>query len=510
MRLNTLLTLAVALVLFTLTLAAPSYDQPRCEPYNVDTKNRVFVLSDISNEPDDTMSFVRLLLHSDQYQIEGLVAVTSYWQNASVYPDQIEAVVKAYGEVVDNLQTHGHGQFPSEEYLLGRIRSGPTTYGMATIDALRAGGNVSSGAQLLIDSVDASDSRLYVQVWGGVNTLAEALWQVNQSRSPAEFAEFTAKLSVYAISDQDNTGAWLRREFPSVRYIASVHGWNFYGLAAWTGISGELYYGFDKGGPDTSLVTNDWVHGNVQLGALGKMYPNITFIMEGDSPSIFFTMQNGLNAPEHPEWGGWGGRYFPVNYGEQQFSDAADHAIGQNGQEFISNHATVWRWRSAYQNEMAARIQWTLRGNEPRSNTTHPPVVAVNGSCGSAPIELDVAPDSTITLDASQSYDRDGRSLNFTWFHYREITATQWWVSAEVPQLNFTAAAGSDGRVVNVHLPQEANACRAPTALHATGPETCQQYHAILQVTNSGTPPITRYRRVILKVRPSNSTSAGA
>lgn len=508
MRLVTCFAVA-ALTSSFLVSAASSYGESRCEPYKVDIKNRVFIMSDISNEPDDTMSFVRLLLHSDQYQIEGLVAVTSYWQNASTYPDQIEAVVRAYGEVLGNLQTHGHGQFPSEDYLLSRVRSGPTKYGIAAIDALRAGGNISSGAQLLVDTVDASDSRLYVQVWGGVNTLAEALWYINNTRSPAEFADFTGKLSVYTISDQDNTGAWIRREFPSVRYIASVHGWNFYGLAAWTGISGEVYYGFDKGGPDTSLVTNDWVHQNVQLGPLGKMYPNITFIMEGDSPAIFFTMQNGLNAPEHPEWGSWGGRYFPVNYGEQQFSDAVDHVIGQNGEEFVSNQATVWRWRSAYQNEMAARIQWTLRENGPQSNTTHPPVVVVNGSCGSAPLELDVQPDSTIVLDASQSYDLDGRSLNFTWFHYREITATQWWVSAEVPLLNFTAVAGSDGRVVTVHMPLEENACRAAVALQATGSVICQQYHAILQVTNSGTPPITRYRRVILKVQPGNSTSAG-
>lgn len=48
--------------------------QARCLPaIQTDRKPQVFILSDISNEPDDTMSFIRLLLHSDQYNITGMV-----------------------------------------------------------------------------------------------------------------------------------------------------------------------------------------------------------------------------------------------------------------------------------------------------------------------------------------------------------------------------------------------------------------------------------------------------
>lgn len=50
----------------------------RCAPaITLDKQPQVFVMSDISNEPDDTMSFIRLLLHSDQYNITGMVAVVS-------------------------------------------------------------------------------------------------------------------------------------------------------------------------------------------------------------------------------------------------------------------------------------------------------------------------------------------------------------------------------------------------------------------------------------------------
>ena len=40
-------------------------------------KPRVVVISDIGNEPDDQMSLTRFLLYSNDYDIEGLVAVTS-------------------------------------------------------------------------------------------------------------------------------------------------------------------------------------------------------------------------------------------------------------------------------------------------------------------------------------------------------------------------------------------------------------------------------------------------
>jgi hypothetical protein len=37
-----------------------------------------FVFTDVLNEPDDSQSLVRLLLHADELGIQGLVATTSY------------------------------------------------------------------------------------------------------------------------------------------------------------------------------------------------------------------------------------------------------------------------------------------------------------------------------------------------------------------------------------------------------------------------------------------------
>lgn len=64
-----------SVLLGTLVAAHLSYAQQQCLPaISIDKKPQVFIMSDISNEPDDTMSFIRLLLHSDQYNITDMVS----------------------------------------------------------------------------------------------------------------------------------------------------------------------------------------------------------------------------------------------------------------------------------------------------------------------------------------------------------------------------------------------------------------------------------------------------
>ena len=202
-------------------------------------------------------------------------------------------------------------------------------------------------------------------------------------KTTEEVSTFVSKLRIYAISDQDNTGAWIRLNFPHLRYIASIHAWNMYGLATWTGISGELLDGFDKGGPDSSLVSKEWLAEHIQIGPLGAAYPTPMFIMEGDTPATLFVLQNGLNSPENPTWGGWGGRYAhsDVSAGVNHYGDAADNVTGANGQPYKSNHATIWRWREGYQNDFAGRMQWTLSNRYEDAN--HAPVVGPVAQHGS-------------------------------------------------------------------------------------------------------------------------------
>src|SRR3954467_4418435 len=109
---------------------------------------------------------------------------------------------------------------------------------------------LSDGGKLLLERLqEESDQPLWVLAWGGTNVLAQVLYKIHDTYSATEASALRSRIRVYAISDQDDTGAWIRQQFPDILYISSTHGWNQYGLAAWTGISGENYYGEDQGGP---------------------------------------------------------------------------------------------------------------------------------------------------------------------------------------------------------------------------------------------------------------------
>lgn len=473
-----------------------------CDPLVKDSLPQVFIVTDISNEPDDQESLVRLLVHADLYNITGLAAVTSYWLNFTTYPDVIHEVVKNYSTIRDQLQSHTTGSFPTAEYLGKIIHSGSISYGLAALQE-----PLSNASSHLISVVDNLNKPLYIQAWGGTSVLAAALNHVSLTRPQGAVNTFISKLRVYTISDQDNSGFWIRARFPSIQYISSSHAWNYYGDATWPGISGEIYYPFDKGGPDTSLVTKDWLAKHIQVGPFGaSTYITPAFIMEGDSPSLLFTIQNGLNDPEHPEYGGWGGRYRPDDLSRvsgSHFGDTFDYVRGVNGETFVSNKATIWRWREAFQAEFAARMQWTIANS---TAIQHPPVVVVNSHCGFQPLILQVDPSEAVKLDASASFSPDDVQLNFNWTHYREISLTQGNL-IEVPEIPILCET-DECKQVSLTVPNVTMSCATSLALHPNPADiTCKAFHIILAVKNRVDLGTTRYKRVILEVqKPANLT----
>src|SRR5579863_8041296 len=70
---------------------------------------RAFVISDIGNEPDDQMSFVRFLLYTNEIDVEGLVAATSTWQKTVTHPETMHKIIALYGQVEPNLLKHARG-----------------------------------------------------------------------------------------------------------------------------------------------------------------------------------------------------------------------------------------------------------------------------------------------------------------------------------------------------------------------------------------------------------------
>lgn len=469
--------LALALAIFVWAAALAAHARPR-----------VFVLTDIDAEPDDTMSMVRFLTYANQFDIEGLVATTSVHQQNHVAPQSIRRIVEAYGKVRDNLEKHEPG-FPTGGQLLALVSAGLPDFGLRAVGE----GHDSPGSELLIKCLDREDPRpLWVPVWGGPNVLAQALWKIRATRTPERLAAAVAKLRVYAISDQDDSGPWLRQEFPGLFYIVSpgfIAG-GAYHHATWSGISGDDFSGRFAGG-NFSVVTNEWLDENIRhKGPLGAEYPRWEYLMEGDTPSYLNLIANGLNDPDHPDWGGWGGRYELYTPRMQKWffqpetrpiwTNASDEVMGTDGRWHTTHHATIWRWRVAFQNDFAARMDWTVK---PYAAANHPPVVKLGHAA-----ELKVRPGERVDLRAAGCKDPDGDALSYEWFYYGEPGT-------------LALSNSRTGRPLEIRNFDQPEAWFiAPPA--RTMPAGTGTLHIILAVTDHGTPRLTRYQRVIVTVEP--------
>jgi len=460
-------------------------------------KPRVVVISDIGNEPDDQMSFVRLLMYSNEFDIEAMVATTSTWQREKTHPETMRELIDAYGEVRPNLMLHAK-RWPEAAELREKVYTGQSAYGMAAAGT----GKSSQGSKAIQRAIEHGDVRpLWICVWGGANSLAQALIDLKAAHAPDELANLIARIRVYSISDQDDAGPWIRREFPDLFYIVSPSSPTSgeYASATWTGISGDKYYRNGEGA-DATTVTNEWLEDNIRSkGPLGKKYPKFMFIMEGDTPSFLGLINNGLNAYRRPDWGGWGGRYiYRQPYGEthaiwtqggDEFKrvDSRDTVAGSDGRQHTSDQATIWRWREAFQNDFAARMTWTVADFK---HANHNPVVIVNGQGGTAPLEIEVLVGQSTTLDAGQTSDPDGQPVHYHWFHYQEAGLADGNLAA-------LTLSGADTSRLTVRADAE---CR-PFWLPMIPCKGAGVAHVILAVTDDGSPQLTSYRRVILHVR---------
>ncbi|HYO80513.1 MAG TPA: DUF1593 domain-containing protein [Bryobacteraceae bacterium] len=184
-------------------------------------KPRLVVLTDIGGDPDDEQSMVRLMVHSNEFDVEGLIASASgtpgELKKNATRPDLIRRIV---AKVHPNLLQHDRG-FPLPSRLAEAIRSGKKYDARAMCNGE---GRHTYGSRHIIAVVDRNDSRpVNIAVWGGPTDLAQALWRVRSTRSAEELRRFTAKLRVFAIGHQDDSGPWIMREFPDLFYVlASV------------------------------------------------------------------------------------------------------------------------------------------------------------------------------------------------------------------------------------------------------------------------------------------------
>ena len=428
---------------------------------------RLLVLTDIGGDPDDQQSMVRLMTYANEFEIEGLIASGSgtpgELKRKMVQPELIRQIVGAYGRVRDNLARHAPG-YPAAEDLLSRITSGNPNRGLEAIGPQQD----TEASAWIIHLVDKPDPQpVNIAIWGGQTDLAQSLWRVRNDRGEAGVKEFAKRLRVYDIGDQDGIQDWIFKNFPDLFYVLAKAP---KGADRREGTYRGMYLGGDE-----SLTSHAWLelHLAGDHGPLGSLYPTKTWtapnpnsaMKEGDTPSWFFFLPNGLGDPAHPEWGGWGGRFRRVERG--LYRDAED-TVGKT----TSARAAVYRWRPAFQNDFQTRMDWCVRSLR---EANHVPSAVLNGDTSRRVLHIRAKSGAAVRLSAEGSSDRDGNRLSYRWWVYPEAGTCR-----ESARLE-----ASNQAVATVHVRQGS----ADTTIHV-----------ILVVTDDGIPPLTSYRRVIVEV----------
>jgi hypothetical protein len=416
---------------------------------------RIIVTTDIGgSDPDDEESMVHLLLMSNDLDVEGLICGEAFVKMTPGV-STLNKIIKAYDQALPNLLVHSK-DYPTTSYLRSIVATGQTEVGMAGV----GNGKDSKGSELIINAVDKDDARpIWLTSWCGMNTIAQALWKVKQTRSAADVERFISKIRIYDILGQDDAGSWIVRNFPNIFYIRNkdVYGW----------------------GP-----SDDWVKKNIQAYApMGTVYPNRAWATEGDSPSFFYLVDNGLNVPEKMEYGSWGGRFSTVRKSDVRGMDWVEKngmVESQYDPYFMYTNTleggeSISKWKDDINNDFAARIQWSVTSDYKGAN--HHPIVVLDNekSASKDMVERTIDSSSDLTFDASRSYDPDGNDLHYYWFYYKEVGT----YSGNIPISNARSSK------VTIKIPSEAKG---------------KTIHIILEISDSGTPSLTSYRRLVLHI----------
>lgn len=475
-------------------------------------KHRLIILADMGNEPDEEQQMAHMLMYCNEFDVEGLIAVTGKYLHPGrketykqkVHPELFHNLVEGYAKVVDNLRQHANG-WPTPEHLHSVTQPGQPGYGIADTGSGRA----SPGSELIVRALLREDPRpIWVVVNAGANTLAQALVDIRAKYPPGKVQGLVAKLRVFENGAQDNAGAWICHEFPDIHWIRSNYQTYCYG-----GPSGDGRV--DNSGSAKELGPYTWepyAYSNVgqhqwalehikgNHGPLGRLWPirqfsngRISFLEGGGTIPWLGLVNKGLFDINEPSWGSWSGRFSrqkvanywskhkDVRRDEEQvtpfylYKEEADEWINpEDGEDYSGIFAPVWRWRRAFFNDFACRMDWCT---QPHDKANHNPVAAVNGDSNNTIVHLKAAPGSTVTLDASATTDPDQDPVDVRWWQYQEAGT----YSGSVQLV------GAGGPQVAVHIPDDAKGT---------------QIHVILEASDRN--PIASmydYRRIVIDVK---------
>jgi hypothetical protein len=450
------------------------------EPGPTDVRPRVIVTSD--GEIDDQCSMIRFLLYTNECDVEGIISSSSQYHAHGhnwAGDDWIDPDMGAYAQVYPSLVKHD-AAYPTPEYLRERVVLG-NVKSEGDMAEPTAGSNLI--VKVLLDETD--DRPVWLQAWGGMNTIARALKTIEEEY-PDRMAEVASKCRFFFIWEQDRTyqdyirPVWGKYEIPTI--ISD----QFEAIAyRWKQVQPEEMQKYFEGA---------WMKENIleNHGPLCSIYAaleNGDFRSEGDSPAFLHTIVTGLRNMESPDWGGWGGRYVRVRentwldpvpvsgytypkgrwytnsaWGRNSLREGTKTTAEQRREYF----KPMWRWTDAMQNDFAARADWCVKSYD---EANHPPVVVLDQAR-----DLKVRPGDTVSLSAKGTTDPDGDELTYRWWQYQEADTYDGTVEIE----------NSGNQDASFTVPGDVGEGKT--------------IHIICEVTDTGTPPLTRYQRVVVEI----------
>jgi len=450
-------------------------------------KPRLVVLTDIAPsdvEPDDMESMIHLMAYADQIEIEGLITTVGWncdpypaawadylWRAVGAYEHDVKKLMRRSGQkrflpLADEMGKQTVGYWPSGAYLQSRVVMGSSRAGIGVIGK----DNRSAGSDLIIKLADEDDPRpLWIAAWGSANTLAQAIWQVKQSRTPEQLKDFLHKLRVYTITDQDMVYAmranraysshqWMRREFAEdLLFIWDESAWltqNKFGKKNW-----EKY---------AKLIQNQ--------GVIGSAYPTYKWGVEGDTPSWLNILPNGLHDPDDPTQVGWAGCF---RRGICPDSLTTAWTNWQEPQKSISRKYEERFYADTF-NDFAARMRWAATGAGNRNPVAVvrivQPTQADKTDPAPEPIRISAKPGTAVKMDASQSYDPDKNALSF-----------KWWIQEDAGKCPENMKLNVQRTQATLNLPQDCEDA---------------EIHVICEVRDNTSLPLVNYCRIIISVCP--------
>lgn len=473
----------LTLIVFSLSFLLPHVSglgRPKDMYDGFGLKPRIVVLTDIAPgdiEPDDMESMIRLMAHADLFEIEGLITSGGWNSSGRPYPtgwkDSLAVTINAYEKDLPNLMKRNSqksfmklerelgkqkiGYWPSAEYMRSRAMLGSLELGRAKIGEA----NRSAGSDHIIRLADEDDDRpIWILAWGGANTFAQAIWQVQQERPEEQVKEFLRKFRVYTITDQDVPYGQRHSDYPFSSHFEMRRD-----------LSEDLMFFWDESAwlSQNSIGSSSWGEYAEHIqnhGHLGAIYPKNKWGVEGDTPSYLHVLPNGLHDPSVPEMTGWGG-YFRWGLG----MDGATYSFTNHSGEVkrVSQKYERYFYPAVF-NNFAARMDWAAYGEGNRN-----PIVKVNRSKGLEIIRIDAVPGEPVVLDASSSSDPDSDEIAFRWWVMPE--SGTWKGDVEID--------GGSSSVAKVTVPSDASGSTV---------------HIICEVVDDGTPALTSYRRIIINV----------